>query len=250
MTTAYPPRSGADAIARNLLLSVCLAFFGAAAPTGAFAYHEELEEGVEENRKAIAENETARQADDAAQNGRIDGNAAAIAENETARQADDAAQNGRIDGNAAAIAENETARQADDAAQNERIDGNMMAIERNEMARMMADDVQNRSIAANADGIAANTASIMNLDRRLMAVDERVSQVAAMAAALSAVPNAPPGGDRDFFVGVGVGNSDGEQGVAVGISGRFGEGKNIFVNAGFATSGDDSSVRAGVGWAF
>ena len=82
------------------------------------------------------------------------------------------------------------------------------------MARMTADDLQNQSIAANASNIASNTSSIMNLDRRLIAVDERVSQVAAMAAALSAVPNAPPGGDRDFFVGIGVGNSDGEQGVA------------------------------------
>ncbi len=213
MKTPFPPSSGAS-LARNRFLCVCLVFFGAAAPTAALAYHEELEEGVEENRKAIADN-------------------------------------------GKAIADNEKARQADDAAQNMHIDGNMMAIERNEMARMMADDAQNRSIAANAGNIAANAgniaanaSSIMNLDRRLVAVDERVSQVAAMAAALSAVPNAPPGGDRDFFVGVGVGNSDGEQGVAVGVSGRFGDRKGIFVNAGFATSGDDSSVRAGVGWAF
>ena len=191
----------------RILLSCCLAVFGAAASTAAFAYHE----GIEENAEAIEANEAARKADDAAQNARIDAN--------------------------------ETARVADDSAQNARIDANMMAIETNEMARMTADAVQNSSIAA-------NLSSIMHLDRRVMAVDERVSQVAAMAAALSAVPNAPPGGDRDFFVGVGVGNSDGEQGVAVGISGRFGEEKNIFVNAGFATSGDDSSLRAGVGWAF
>ncbi len=210
---------------RNLLLSFCLVVFGAAAPTVAFAYHEELEESVEENKQAIEENEQAR-------------------------QADDAAQNERIDGNESAINTNEMARMADDTAQNMRIDEAMMAIETNEMARMNADAVQNSSIAANASGIASNLSAIMDLDRRLVAVDERVSQVAAMAAALSAVPTAPPDGDRDFFVGVGVGNSDGEQGVAVGISGRFGEEKNIFVNAGFATSGDDSSVRAGVGWAF
>lgn len=260
----------------KFLLSCCLAGFGASAPVVAWADHScghlsDPYRNACENRifnaelgEKIDENEKARQADDAAQNERIDANetdieqglealrnaATAIEKNEMARQADDAAQNERIDGNMMAIEKNEMARQADDAAQNEYIHGNVMAIERNEMARMTADSVQNQNIAANASNIASNTSSIMNLDRRLVAVDERVSQVAAMAAALSAVPTAPPGGERDFFVGVGVGNSDGEQGVAVGISGRFGEEKNIFVNAGFATSGDDSSVRAGVGWAF
>ena len=46
----------------------------------------------------------------------------------------------------------------------------------------------------------------------------------------------------------GFGNHDGEQGIAVGVSARFGAKKNIVVNAGAASAGDQTSVRAGVGF--
>ena len=105
------------------------------------------------------------------------------------------------------------------------------------------------NISVNAAGISANRSAIADLDKRLSMVDERVSQVAAMAAALSAVPNSP---DRDdgFFFGVGVGSHDGESGVALGISGRLGREKRGVVNFGAATSGGETTLRAGIGWSF
>ena len=103
------------------------------------------------------------------------------------------------------------------------------------------------NIAANANGIAANATAIADFDERLMGVDERVKQVAAMSAALSAVPNTVSG-DGDFFLGVGFGNSAGQQGIAVGVSARFGAKKNIIINAGAASAGDETSARVGVGF--
>ena len=102
-------------------------------------------------------------------------------------------------------------------------------------------------ITANASAIAGNAAAFADFDERLMGVDERVKQVAAMSAALSAVPNAVSG-DGDFFLGVGFGNSAGQQGIAVGVSARFGAKKNIVVNAGAASAGDETSARVGVGF--
>ncbi len=104
------------------------------------------------------------------------------------------------------------------------------------------------NITANTQAISQNTQAIARLDRGLVDVDTRVSQVAAMAAALSAVPNAVP--DGKFFVGVGVGGSEGESAVAVGVSGRLGEERGVHINAGAAASGGDKSVRAGIGWSF
>ena len=97
-------------------------------------------------------------------------------------------------------------------------------------------------LSSHASLIDGNTKSIQMLD-------ERVNQVAAMAAALSAVPNAPSTGEQ-FFIGVGVGNHSGESSVAVGLSGRVGPNQNILVNAGVANSSGETTVRAGVGWAF
>ena len=94
-----------------------------------------------------------------------------------------------------------------------------------------------------------HAAGIDNNATRIQMLDDRVSQAAAAAAALSAVPNAPDM-DEQFFVGVGVGSHGGESSVAAGISGRLGANKNIVVNAGIANSGDGTSVRAGVGWSF
>ena len=94
-----------------------------------------------------------------------------------------------------------------------------------------------------------HAAGIDNNAMRIQMLDDRVSQAAAAAAALSAVPNAPDM-DEQFFVGVGVGSHGGESSVAAGISGRLGANKNIVVNAGIANSGDGTSVRAGVGWSF
>ncbi len=97
-------------------------------------------------------------------------------------------------------------------------------------------------LSRHASLIDGNTAAIEMLD-------ERVNQVAAMAAALSAVPNAPSVGEQ-FFIGVGVGNHSGESSLAVGLSGRVGPKQNILVNAGVANSSGETTVRAGVGWAF
>ena len=97
--------------------------------------------------------------------------------------------------------------------------------------------------------LAGHAAGINNNAMKIDMLDERVSQVAAASAALSAVPNAPDM-DEQFFVGVGVGGHGGESSVAAGISGRLGANKNIVVNAGVANSGSGTSVRAGVGWSF
>ena len=103
------------------------------------------------------------------------------------------------------------------------------------------------NIMDNASAIAGNAAAIADFNDQLMGVDERVKQVAAMSAALSAVPNMVSG-DGDFFLGVGFGNSSGEQGIAVGVSARFGPKKNIVFNAGAASAGDETSARVGVGF--
>ena len=97
-------------------------------------------------------------------------------------------------------------------------------------------------LAGHAEGINNNA---MQIDM----LDERVSQVAAMSAALSAVPNAPDM-DEKFFVGVGVGSHGGESGFAAGLAGRVGADKNIVVNAGLANSSGGTTVRAGVGFSF
>ena len=97
-------------------------------------------------------------------------------------------------------------------------------------------------LAGHAEGINNNA---MQIDM----LDERVSQVAAMSAALSAVPNAPDM-EEQFFFGVGVGSHGGESGVAAGLAGRLGANKNIVVNAGVANSSGGTSIRAGVGWSF
>ena len=102
-------------------------------------------------------------------------------------------------------------------------------------------------IDTNANGIAANNMAIADFNDRLLGVDERVKQVAAMSAALSAVPNTVSG-DGDFFLGVGFGNSAGQQGIAVGVSARVGAKKNIIINAGAASAGDETSARVGVGF--
>ena len=53
-----------------------------------------------------------------------------------------------------------------------------------------------------------------------------------------------------MFFGMGVGTHDGKSSIAAGVSGSFGANENIFVNAGAAVSGDETSFRAGVGWLF
>ena len=112
-----------------------------------------------------------------------------------------------------------------------RLDGHAAALARHDQI-----------LSSHASLIDGNTQSIQMLD-------ERVNQVAAMAAALSAVPNAPSTGEQ-FFIGVGVGNHSGESSLAVGLSGRVGPNQNILINAGVANSSGETTVRAGVGWAF
>ena len=93
---------------------------------------------------------------------------------------------------------------------------------------------------------------LSGMDRRLDGVEQRVSSLSdrlnkatAMSAALSALPNVVPGDNR-FFLGVGAGHYSSEQALAIGMSARVG--RHVFVNAGAAlASGDDASVRGGVG---
>ena len=110
-------------------------------------------------------------------------------------------------------------------------------------------DANEGRIDANAEAIARNDMNIRDLNDRLFDVDERVSKIAAMGAALSAVPNLVPG-TSDFFFGVGVGTYGGETGLAVGLSGRLGENKNVVINAGAATSSGETSARVGLGFCF
>ena len=125
-----------------------------------------------------------------------------------------------------------------------------------DLSKLITIQHDHEQIQTNKSGITAlqgrvgtNETDIAELDKHLSMVDERVSQVAAMAAALSAVPNAPDRDDR-FFFGVGVGSHAGESGVALGISGRLGREKRGVVNFGAATSGGETTLRAGIGWSF
>lgn len=95
----------------------------------------------------------------------------------------------------------------------------------------------------------AHAAAISDNGARIGIVSERVDEVAAAAAALSAVPNAP-GQDERIFVGIGVGSHRGKSSVAAGLSGRVGTNRNIVLNAGVANSGAGTSSRAGIGWSF
>ena len=169
----------------------------------------------------------------------IGAHAAAATEAVAANAGGIAANAQAIAGNAGGVAANAQAIQANAGG----VAANMRSIEMN-----------SSGIAANRDGIGLNAGNIMsnataiaNLDRRLLDVDERVKQVAAMGAALSAVPNAVSG-EGNFFLGVGFGNYEGEQGIAAGFSARLGEARNVVVNAGVASSSGETSVRAGVGY--
>lgn len=195
------------------------------------------------NRAEIDQNKQSADAALAEQGAAIDGNGAAIADNEAA-----------IDSNWAAIAENETAIADNGAA----IAGNGSAIMQQGMMieenRAMLDS-QGMSIGNNMarldghDQMLANHADMIGGNAKaIRMVDDRVSKVAAMAAALSAVPNAPTS-QGGFFVGVGVGNHDGQSGVAIGLSGCLGRPDVIF-NAGVANSSGETTLRAGIGWSF
>ena len=159
----------------------------------------------------------------------IDANGSSIAENA-----------GSIDENAGSIAANAGAIMQQGMMIEENramIDSQGMSIANN-MARL---DGHDQMLANHADMIGTNAKTIKM-------VDDRVSKVAAMAAALSAVPNAPTS-EGGFFVGVGVGNHDGKSGVAIGLSGCLGRPDVIF-NAGVANSSGETTLRAGIGWAF
>ena len=113
------------------------------------------------------------------------------------------------------------------------------------------------AISVNADGIAANAgaidsvaADVANLNQQVAIVDRRVSQVAAIAAALNGLPSNVDA-DGTFSVGVGVGGHEGEMGMAVGIYGRIGgPDSKLTVKGGLANSGGETSTSAGLSWTF
>ncbi len=191
------------------------------------------EAGVAENKENIATNATGiatNEAGVAENKENIATNATDIATNE----AGVAENKENIATNATGVADNRTMI----GANSMRLDGHDadLAANRNQLSQHAA------MLSQHADSIQNNTMQIKMLD-------ERVNQVAAMAAALSAVPNAP---DRDekFFLGIGMGSHDGESSVAAGLAGRLGANKNIVINAGVANSGGGTTVRAGIGWSF
>ena len=67
------------------------------------------------------------------------------------------------------------------------------------------------------------------------------SHFAAMASALTALPNVVRGGGR-VYVGAGAGNYRGEQALALGLSARLDRESNIFVNVGAAIGADGEAV--------
>ncbi len=86
---------------------------------------------------------------------------------------------------------------------------------------------------------------LAGVEQRMTSLGDRLNKATAMSAALSALPNVVPGDNR-FFLGVGAGHYSSEQALAIGMSARVG--RHVFVNAGAAlASGDDASVRGGVG---
>ncbi len=86
---------------------------------------------------------------------------------------------------------------------------------------------------------------LAGVEQRMTSLSDRLNKATAMSAALSALPNVVPGDNR-FFLGVGAGHYSSEQALAIGMSARVG--RHVFVNAGAAlASGDDASVRGGVG---
>ena len=96
----------------------------------------------------------------------------------------------------------------------------------------------------------ALTGRVDGVRRDLNDLSERVDGSAAMASALTALPNVVPGGGR-VYVGAGAGNYRGEQALALGLSARLDRESNIFVNIGAAisTGGEVvSRIGAGVVW--
>lgn len=98
-------------------------------------------------------------------------------------------------------------------------------------------------------GTAALERRMNVFDKRVTALDERLEGATAMSSALSALPNVVPNGGK-LFLGAGLGHYGGKQALAVGLSARLGDRKNIFVNAGVATTtgGDSVSARGGIGF--
>ena len=96
----------------------------------------------------------------------------------------------------------------------------------------------------------ALTGRVDGVRRDLNALSGRLDSSAAMASALTALPNVVPGGGR-VYVGAGAGNYRGEQALALGLSARLDRESNVFVNVGAAisTGGEVvSRIGAGIVW--
>jgi hypothetical protein len=99
-----------------------------------------------------------------------------------------------------------------------------------------------------ADGVADYDAVNMRQYRKLEdRVDDAYSGIASVAA-LAAIPPPVPG--KNFSLGVGYGNFESENAVAVGGKALVGKERNTTLTAGVGFCGSITTVSAGVGWSF
>lgn len=142
-----------------------------------------------------------------------------------ARVSEDTALNGRIDGHDADIGEWKNPRTTTLRGAIENSEG---VIQRN-----------TTRITTNEGNIAANSSRIQSLDRKL-------SGGIATVAALGMIPDPAPG--HRFSLGMGYGNFESENAVALGITGRVTNSISIKAGAGF--NNDTFAAGGGVGYSW
>jgi autotransporter adhesin len=99
-----------------------------------------------------------------------------------------------------------------------------------------------------ADGVADYDAVNMRQYRKLEdRIDTAYSGIASVAA-IAAIPPPVPG--KDFSLGLGYGNFESQNAVAVGGKALVGKEKNTTLTAGVGFCGSTTTISAGVGWSF
>jgi hypothetical protein len=91
---------------------------------------------------------------------------------------------------------------------------------------------------------AVNMGQFRSLENR---VDKAYSGIAAVSA-IAAVPPPVPG--KNFSVGLGYGNFESTNAIAVGAKALVGEDKNTTLTVGVGMGEDSTAVSAGIGWSF